>query len=222
MPLRLTHSRAADNADGARRLTPAVRFRCPFLRRTLGRAAAAGVAVLLLVAPLVGPRARQASPRIGSVGLPGIDLGLDPQALVDAIGGRPRRLPEGRRAGLTRLPGRVLVKFRESTRTPAPLSRSAVRNGARLTTPRRGAISRCSPSIARSTPKPPPPCSPRRADVEYAQADYFAYPASIDRTIRSTRSMESAGDAARTGLGHQPRREHGDHRRGARHRRGLR
>jgi serine protease len=138
------------------------------------RTAAAGVAVLLLAAPLVGLEPDTRRVKIGSVGLPGIDLGLDPQALVDAIGGRPRRLPEGL-AGLTRLPGRVLVKFRETADADARAAARATVRTARTSAAPWGdfEVLAIDPAL---DPEAAAATLAGRDDVEYAQADYVAVP----------------------------------------------
>jgi serine protease len=146
----------------------------PFRSTLLFRIAAASVAVLLLGAPLVGVEADARRVKIGAFDLPGLDLGLDPQTQLDAIGGRARRLPDGLE-GLRRLPDRVLVKFRPAASDDARATARASVRTARSTAAPWGDFDVLTLE-AGVDPETAAAALAARDDVEYAQADYIAVP----------------------------------------------
>lgn len=138
------------------------------------RAGAACVAVWLAASPLVGQAPVTRRLKAAAANLPGIDLGLTPQIALESIGGRARRLPDGL-AGLRRLPGRLLVKFRPDASAEARAESLAL-----VRTEREGAapwgdfeIVAIDPTL---DPEDAAAALTNRADVEYAQADYIAVP----------------------------------------------
>jgi serine protease len=136
---------------------------------------AAGVALLLLGSTLVGSEPDMRRTKIADVALPGIDLGVEPAAALESIGGRTRRLPDGLE-GLRQFPGRVLVKFRASTTDEArAAARSSVRASGTSNAPWGDfEILAIDPAL---DPERAATMLAARADVEYAQPDYIAVPA---------------------------------------------
>ena len=135
-------------------------------------------------APLVGqtPDARRL--KIGERRLPGIDLGLGPRRTLDAIGGRRARLPDGL-AGLQRLPGRVLVKFRPDASADARAAALASVRTARAAAAPWGDFEVARASSRRSIRKPPPRRS-RRAPTSSTRRPTTSPCPTSGRTIRST------------------------------------
>ena len=146
----------------------------PFQLRFWFRAGAAGLAVWLTATGLVGQAPVIRRLKTAAASLPGIDLGRAPRIALEAIGGRTRRLPDGL-AGLRRLSGRVLVKFRPDASAEARAAALATVRTERTSAAPWGdfEIVAIDPSL---DPEAAAAALAGRDDVEYAQADYIALP----------------------------------------------
>jgi serine protease len=146
----------------------------PIQSRFWFRIGAACLAVWLTTTALVGQAPDIRRLKTAAASLPGIDLGLAPEFALEKIGGRLRRLPEGL-AGLRRLSGRVLVKFRPDASADARAAALATVRTERTSAAPWGDFEVIAID-ASLDPEAAAAALASRDDVEYAQADYIALP----------------------------------------------